>query len=92
MRQGSASRKAIQLRADTPVAAIAADPPARAARTEPLRGRRVLIIVDNLPCPFDRRVWQEATTLARAGMTVSIICRKGRGVEASREEVDGIVV
>ena len=25
-------------------------------------GRRVLIIVENLPCPFDRRVWQEAMT------------------------------
>ena len=30
-------------------------------------GRRVLIIVENLPCPFDRRVWQEARTLAAAG-------------------------
>lgn len=32
--------------------------------------RRVLIIVENLPCPFDRRVWQEARTLAAAGYVV----------------------
>jgi glycosyltransferase involved in cell wall biosynthesis len=76
------------------VAAIAAHPPAPAlrARTESLRGRGVLIIVENLPCPFDRRVWQEATTLARAGMIVSIICPKGRGFEKSREELDGIAI
>ena len=42
-------------------------------------GRRVLIIVENLPCPFDRRVMQEARTLAAAGYTVSIICPKGPG-------------
>ena len=34
--------------------------------------RRVLIIVENLPVPFDRRVWQEATTLQQAGYLVSI--------------------
>ncbi|MGH8308778.1 MAG: hypothetical protein ACRETX_03180, partial [Steroidobacteraceae bacterium] len=44
-----------------------------------MSGRRVLIIVENLPCPFDRRVWQEARTLAAAGYRVSIICPKGRG-------------
>jgi hypothetical protein len=38
--------------------------------------RRVLIIVENLPVPFDRRVWQEATTLLQAGYQVSIICPK----------------
>ena len=30
-------------------------------------GKRVLILVENLPCPFDRRVWQEATALRDAG-------------------------
>ena len=30
-----------------------------------MKKHRVLIIVENLPCPFDRRVWQEARTLAR---------------------------
>jgi glycosyltransferase involved in cell wall biosynthesis len=52
--------------------------------------RRVLIIVENLPCPFDRRVWQEARTLAAAGYLVSIVCPKAPGYEASFEEIDGI--
>ena len=26
---------------------------------------KVLIIVENLPVPFDRRVWMEATTLSK---------------------------
>jgi glycosyltransferase involved in cell wall biosynthesis len=56
------------------------------------RRRRVLIIVENLPCPFDRRVWQEANTLAAAGYQVSIICPKGKGYDKSFEEIDGIAV
>lgn len=52
--------------------------------------RRVLIIVENLPSPFDRRVWQEATTLRDAGYVVSIICPKGKGYEASYQLLDGI--
>jgi glycosyltransferase involved in cell wall biosynthesis len=51
---------------------------------------RVLIIVENLPCPFDRRVWQEARTLHAAGHEVSIICPKGRGSESSFEVLEGI--
>ncbi|HEU4652550.1 MAG TPA: glycosyltransferase family 4 protein [Steroidobacteraceae bacterium] len=54
--------------------------------------RRVLIIVENLPCPFDRRVWQEARTLTAAGYGVSIICPKGKGYEKSFEETDGIAI
>lgn len=41
-------------------------------------GRRVLIIVQNLPVPFDRRVWMEATTLTKHGYQVSVICPKGK--------------
>jgi glycosyltransferase involved in cell wall biosynthesis len=52
--------------------------------------RRVLIVVQNLPVPFDRRVWLEATTLARSGFTVSVICPKGTGFRASREVLEGI--
>lgn len=54
------------------------------------RGRRVLILVENLPSPFDRRVWQEATTLAAHGYGVSIVCPTGKGCEATYEEIDGI--
>ena len=55
-----------------------------------LKGRRVLIVVENLPVPFDRRVWQEARTLKAAGAVVSIICPTGKGFEALYEEIDGI--
>ena len=51
---------------------------------------RVLIIVENLPCPFDRRVWQEARTLAAAGYQVSIICPKAPGYEEGFVQIDGI--
>lgn len=54
--------------------------------------RRVLIIVENLPVPFDRRVWSEATTLSRQGYRVSVICPKGPGATASFEIIDGIAV
>jgi len=52
--------------------------------------RRVLIIVENLPSPFDRRVWQEATTLNEAGYEVSIICPVGKGYEEKYELIDGV--
>jgi glycosyltransferase involved in cell wall biosynthesis len=52
--------------------------------------KRVLIIVENLPCPFDRRVMQEARTLTAAGYAVSIICPKAPGYEKGFEQVDGI--
>lgn len=52
--------------------------------------RRVLIIVENLPSPFDRRVWQEATTLTQAGYQVSIVCPTGRGYEKNYEVIDDI--
>jgi glycosyltransferase involved in cell wall biosynthesis len=54
------------------------------------KGRRVLILVENLPSPFDRRVWQEATTLHAGGYEVSIICPTGKGFEKKYELIDGI--
>ena len=53
---------------------------------------RVLIIVENLPVPFDRRVWLEATTLTAAGYKVSVICPTGKGFERRRETLDGIEI
>jgi glycosyltransferase involved in cell wall biosynthesis len=52
--------------------------------------RRVLILVENLPSPFDRRVWQESLALRDAGYEVSIICPTGRGYEARFEVIDGV--
>ncbi|MDF8334978.1 glycosyltransferase family 4 protein [Novosphingobium cyanobacteriorum] len=57
---------------------------------QPLAGRKVLIIVENLPLPFDRRVWQEARTLRAAGAQVSIICPTGKGYEKSYECLEGV--
>jgi len=54
------------------------------------KGRKVLIIVENLPSPFDRRVWQEATTLIQNGYQVSIICPTGKGFEKKYEVIDNI--
>lgn len=54
------------------------------------RARRVLIIVENLPVPFDRRVWQECQTLRDAGYMVSVICPVGKGCESRYELLDGI--
>lgn len=54
------------------------------------RPRRVLFIVENLPSPFDRRVWQEATTLQQHGYEVSIICPTGKGYAEKYELLDGI--
>jgi glycosyltransferase involved in cell wall biosynthesis len=42
------------------------------------RAKRVLIIVQNLPVPFDRRVWLECKALVAAGYDVSVVCPKGK--------------
>ena len=55
-----------------------------------MKGHRVLILVENYPLPFDRRVWLEAKTLTAAGYHVSIICPKGKGAMESYVELDGI--
>lgn len=52
--------------------------------------RRILIIVENLPVPFDRRVWQEAKTLNNAGYQVSVICPSTKGFETKYEFLEGI--
>ena len=52
--------------------------------------RKVLIIVENLPVPFDTRVWQEATTLTANGYTVSVICPKGKGYTQEEEYLQGV--
>ena len=57
---------------------------------QPLAGKGVLIVVENLPLPFDRRVWQEARTLVAAGATVSVICPTGKGFEKRYECLEGV--
>lgn len=53
---------------------------------------KVLIIVENLPVPNDRRVWLEATTLRDAGYHVSVISIKGTNARKTHEVLDGIHV
>lgn len=53
---------------------------------------RVVVVVENLPVPFDRRVWMEATTLAQAGYQVSVICPKGKGYEGEDETIERVRV
>ncbi|MEU5023683.1 glycosyltransferase family 4 protein [Streptomyces milbemycinicus] len=53
--------------------------------------RRALILVENLSVPFDRRVWQECTTLRDAGWKVHVICPQGTKRDTEPEaEIDGV--
>jgi glycosyltransferase involved in cell wall biosynthesis len=52
--------------------------------------RRILIVVENLPVPLDRRVWLEATTLQKAGYEVSVLCPMGRGWDEAYEVIEGV--
>lgn len=52
--------------------------------------RRILIVVENLPVPLDRRVWLEATALTDAGYRVSVLCPTGRGWDKPFEVIDDI--
>lgn len=49
----------------------------------------VLVIVQNLPVPLDRRVWLECKALRAAGYDVSVVCPKGPG-DPGRETIDGV--
>lgn len=56
------------------------------------RAKHILILVENLPLPFDRRVWQEARALRDAGYRVSAICPMLKGYTSQYEELEGINV
>lgn len=51
-----------------------------------------VIVVENLPVPFDRRVWQEACALRDAGWAVSVICPATKDYPKREETIDGIDV
>src|SRR5580658_5128410 len=52
--------------------------------------RKVLIIVENLPVPFDGRVWKEATCLRDANYQVTVLCPKGKGYSKGYEKIEGV--
>jgi glycosyltransferase involved in cell wall biosynthesis len=59
---------------------------------EPKR-KRVLMLIENLSFPMDRRMYQQALTLQTNGYQVSVICPKGLNADrASFEIVDDIHV
>ena len=51
-----------------------------------------VIIVENLPVPFDRRVWQEAQALRAAGWDVSVICPMSQQYPQHYEIIDEIAI
>src|SRR6266568_3459778 len=60
---------------------------------KPGRPPRVVMLVENLPVPLDRRVWLEATTLRDAGWKVVVVGPTGgRGMRKMRERVGGIEI
>lgn len=58
-------------------------------RQRSARSRHVCIVVQNLPVPFDRRVWLQCRALRDAGYEVSVVCPKGTGDPAYRV-LDGV--
>ncbi|MEV4094745.1 glycosyltransferase family 4 protein [Streptosporangium saharense] len=54
---------------------------------------KALILVENLSLPFDRRVWQESTTLRDAGWDVHVICPQGTKRDTEPyAEIDGVKI
>lgn len=56
----------------------------------PAAKNKVLIIVENLPVPFDMRVWKEAVSLRKAGYAVTVLCPRGKNYERGYEIIDEI--
>jgi len=61
----------------------------RVGRAMAGRAKRVLIIVQNLPVPFDRRVWLECQALTAVGYDVSVVCPKGKN-DPAYEVIDTV--
>ncbi|MGY6561003.1 MAG: glycosyltransferase family 4 protein [Luteibaculaceae bacterium] len=52
----------------------------------------IVIIVENLPVPFDKRAWQQALSLKKAGYEVSVICPRNDYYPKSFEVLEGIEI
>lgn len=61
-----------------------------AAQPAPGRPKRAVIVVENLPVPLDRRVWQEARALRAAGWEVSVICPRTEKFPGTYERLEDI--
>ena len=51
-----------------------------------------VLVVENLPVPLDRRVWQEARALRDDGWDVTVVCPQSRQYSKKYEELEGIVI
>lgn len=57
------------------------------------RNGSALIVVENLPVPFDRRVWQQSLALKEAGWDVTVICPgASHGQPSTDEEIEGVQI
>lgn len=54
--------------------------------------KHILMMVENLPVPLDRRVWQEANALRAAGYKVTVLCPQLKGFNTPYEELEGITI
>jgi glycosyltransferase involved in cell wall biosynthesis len=52
--------------------------------------KKILIIVENQPVPFDSRVWKESCSLRKAGYEVTVLCPRGKGYTRGYEVLDGV--
>lgn len=51
---------------------------------------KILIVVENLPVPFDSRVWKEACALKEHGYEVTVLCPRARNYRSMHECLNGI--
>lgn len=52
--------------------------------------KKVLIIVENMPVPFDTRVWMEATSLQKNGYEVTVLCPRRKDCQTGYEVLEGV--
>jgi glycosyltransferase involved in cell wall biosynthesis len=54
---------------------------------------KALVLVENLSVPLDRRVWQEATSLTKAGFRVFVVCPRGTKMDREPiEHLEGVTI
>ncbi|MDH6196238.1 glycosyltransferase involved in cell wall biosynthesis [Mycobacterium frederiksbergense] len=67
------------------------DPATYPEPLDPPRRRHILILVENMSVPADRRVWPECQALVEAGFKVTVICPVGLTCDRESESViDGV--
>lgn len=57
-----------------------------------MRRKTCAIVVENLPVPLDRHVWQQALALRDDGWKVLVICPLGQRDSATVEQLDGVEI